>query len=74
MIRPSKFVLIHYGKEVFMFADCILDLTTNPLISYTVFVCDLHLKGMDSSFEICCQGSSSGFLHMRKQRRRSAAQ
>ena len=46
-----------------MLADCTMNLTMNILIRCMIFVSDIqklpiasHLKGMDSSFQFCCQG------------------
>ena len=65
MTVPAEFALLHYGKEIAMLVDCILDLITDLLISYMVCVRDIqkssiasHFKGMDSSFQFCGQGLS----------------
>ena len=62
MTVPSEFALLHNGKRIVILANCILRLITNLLISYIVFANDfqkpskaLHLKGLDSSFQFCCQ-------------------
>ena len=69
---PYEFVLLHYGK-IAMLADCILDLITNLLISYMVIVRDIqkhslasHLKGLNSSFQFCCQVPTSHAYTCRK--------
>ena len=46
-----------------MYSSCILDSIANLLVRYMVFVGNVqkspitsHLKGLDPSLEICCQG------------------
>ena len=58
MTVPSEIALLHYGKEIVILADRILDLITNLLISDMVFVRDIQkpsiasqFKGIHSSFE-----------------------
>ena len=68
MTMPYEFALLHYGKEIFVLANCIQDLFTNLLISCMVFVSDVqtpHLEGLDSSF-LLLSGSS---FHMHIGRR-----
>ena len=62
MTLPSEFAFLHYGKEIAMLVDCILDLITNLPIRYMVFVSDIqkpsiasHLQGMESSIQFYCQ-------------------
>ena len=73
MNMPSEFALHHYGKEIAMLADCILDLITKLLISYMVILRDIqkhsiasHLKGLNSSFQLCCQVPTSHAYTCRK--------
>ena len=63
MAMPSEFPSLYHGEEIIMHSSCILDSVANLLIRHMVFVGNVqkspiasHLKGLDPSLDICCQG------------------
>ena len=62
MTIPSEFTLFHYGQEIVMFHNCILDLVTNIVISYIVFVSDIQKPWIATLFILLSSLLSHLFL------------
>ena len=66
MAIPSEFPFLHHGWEIIMHSNCILDSVANLVVRHMVCIGNVqkspiasHLKGVNPSFEFCCQGSQA---------------